>query len=85
MVTRDLPDLLDLPDLPDLPEAQENYTTLLEMTSMTSNFSKKKKFIISCNKNYNNNEKKSRIRCIRVSCNIKESHVFQLEQTKFIT
>ena len=83
MVTRDLPDLLDLPDLPDLPEAQENYTTLLEMTSMTSEFSKI--FIISCNKNYNNNEKKSRIRCIRVSCNIKESHVFQLEQTKFIT
>ena len=83
MVTRDLPDLLDLPDLPDLPKAQESYTTLLEMTSMTSNFSNKK-FIISCNKNYNNNEKKSRIRCIRVSCNIKESHVFQLEQTKFI-
>ena len=84
MVTRDLPDLLDLPDLPDLPEAQEKYTTLLEMTSMTSDFSKKK-IHYSCNKNYNNNEKKSRIRCIRVSCNIKESHVFQLEQTKFIT
>ena len=84
MVTRDLPDLLDLPDLPDLPEAQENYTTLLEMTSMTSDFSKKK-IHYSCNKNYNSNEKKSRIKCIRVSCNIKESHVFQLEQTKFIT
>ena len=75
MVTRDLPDLLDLPDLPDLPEAQEKYTTLLEMTSMTSDLSKKK-IHYSCNKNYNNNEKKSRIRCIRVSCNIKESIMF---------